>query len=179
MDEIINIELADLNDLEQSSAKLEAILIMTQVQRWKETFDTIGLAGQIALIARDILYRGLIETLGSRLERNASWERFKEDLQDVPVEVVGLIPGIPDWVGKMKLLVDMGFHLMDKEKALQDDAANLIKKHNAPQEFIQLYTSSLEVWINWAVPLSTTIGDMLLRANRQLGGDVTDANQAA
>ena len=33
VDEIINIELADLNDLEQSSAKLEAILIMTQVKR--------------------------------------------------------------------------------------------------------------------------------------------------
>jgi hypothetical protein len=39
-----------------------------------------------------MLYEGLAETLGSRLERQVSWERFKDDLADVPIEAMGVIP---------------------------------------------------------------------------------------
>ncbi len=64
----------------------EASLLVAQVKHWGSEFETLVVCAQLGLICRGILYRGLIDTLGSRLERQASWEEFKEDLADVPLE---------------------------------------------------------------------------------------------
>jgi hypothetical protein len=171
--ETLDKELADLPVWQRQLAPLEAYLLMAQVKQWKQAFEVIALSGQLAIICRNMLYRGLIETLGSRLERQASWERFKEDLREVPTEAAGAIPVIGDAVGKMKLLVDMASHLFDKEAALEAEAADLITKQRRAREFVDLYTASIKAWVSWAVPITTSINDMSKKVQRQLAGQAT------
>jgi hypothetical protein len=164
--------LTGLSDLEMGSAKLEAALIVGQAKQWRSTFEVIAIGAQVGLLCRGMLYSGLIRTLGSQLERQASWARFKEDLADVPVEAMAAIPVIGDVIGTAKLLFDMAVHLFDKEKALKDEAADLMVRQTRAREFIELYTASMGAWAGWAVPLQEGISDMLLRTNKQLAGQV-------
>jgi hypothetical protein len=181
--ETLDKELRDLSDLERGSATLEAALLLSQVKAWRVSLEALGLAGQVALICRNILYRGLFETLGSGLERQVSWEKFKEDFGGVPIEAAGTIPVIGDVVGKTKLLIDMAFDLFDKERVLQDEAADLATKHARAHEFVELYSASIQAWSNWAVPLSKSTADMLLSINKEFNkgfaGETTTANASS
>lgn len=78
--DILRKELTGLSDTDMSIAVNEASLLVTQVKHWRSEFETQAVCAQLGLICRGILYRGLIDTLGSRPERQASWEKFKEDL---------------------------------------------------------------------------------------------------
>ncbi len=177
--DILHKELTGLSDTDMSSAMIEASLLVTQVKSWRQAFETLAVCAQLGLICRGMLYRGLIETLGSRLERQASWEKFKEDLADVPLEAISTIPVLGDVIGKAKLIVDMAFHLLDKEKALEDEAADLATKNTRAGEFVELYRASILAWANWAVALQKTIADMLLTTHKQLAGHLDAGSPGA
>ena len=168
--DILRKELAGLSDTDMSIAVNEASLLVSQVKDWRSEFKTLAVCAQLGLICRGILYRGLIDTLGSRLERQASWERFKEDLADVPLEAMATIPVFGDVIGKAKLIFDMALHLLDKEKALEDEAADLAAKQTRAREFVELYSASVLAWANWAAALQSAIADILMATRKQLAG---------
>jgi hypothetical protein len=78
--DILGRELVGLSEADMRIAMSEASLLVAQVKDWRQEFETLVVCAQLGLICRGMLYRGLIETLGSQLERQASWEKFKEVL---------------------------------------------------------------------------------------------------
>jgi hypothetical protein len=62
--------------------------------------------------------------------------------------------------------------LIDKERALEDEAADLIDRQTRAREFVDLYSASMGTWATWAIGLQEVIADMLLRTDKQLAGQV-------
>ncbi len=76
------------------------------------------------------------------------------------------------------MIFDIALHLLDKEKALEDEAADLAAKQTRAREFIELYRASMLAWANWAAALQNAIVDILLGTQKQLAGrlDTGSAN---
>lgn len=174
--DVLRKDLMGLSDSDMTLAIMEASHLVSQVKHWRRAFDLLKLFADLGLICRGMLYSGVIETLGSRLERQASWNRFMEDVAKVPVEATSVIPIFGDLVGKVKLLVDMAGHLIDKEKALEDEAADLISRQARAREFVQLYSASILTWGGWSMPLQKTTADTLLKTHRELAGEADTSN---
>lgn len=177
--DILRKDLAGLSDTDMSIARIEASLLVKQVKDWRREFETLAVCAQLGLICRGMLYRGLIDTLGSRLERQASWEKFKEDLGQIPAEAIPSILGIGEVFGKAKLFVEMVSHLLAKEEVLKNEVADLAAKNTRAREFVELYNASILAWANWAAALQNAIADMLLATRKQLAGhlDTGSADQ--
>jgi hypothetical protein len=156
--------------MEMTISLAEASWLGLRVKQWQETFETLALFAQLGLIWRVLLYAGMVETLGSRLERQASWEKFKEDLRDVPVEAASMIPVIGEVIGKAKLIFEMAVHLIDKEKTLGDEVADLAAKQTRAREFVELYVASMLRWGQVAATLGNGLADMLLETEKELAG---------
>jgi hypothetical protein len=145
-------------------------MLVTVVRGLRTSFEILAACAQYGLICRGMLYSGLAATLGSRLERQASWEKFKDDLAEVPVEAMSAIPVIGDVIGKAKLIFDIAVHLIDKEKALEDEAADLAAKQARAREFVELYSAAMVAWGEWAMSLQNAVTELMLHTSRQLAG---------
>jgi hypothetical protein len=161
-----------LSHSDMSIAELEASHLVRQVRQWQRAFEVLKIYAEIGLMCRGMLYRGLIETLGSRPERQASWEKFEEDLADLPVEAMSIIPMIGDVIGKIKFFGGMAVHWIAKEKALKDKNAAVIVWQTRALEFVELYSNSMLTWVSWAGGLQKVMGDELLSTSKQLAGQV-------
>jgi hypothetical protein len=170
MDDIIRKDLPGLSKVEMTLSLAQASMLGLRVKEWQQTFKILAALAQFGLIWRNILYAGIIETLGSQLERQASWEKFKKDLAEVPVEAMSIIPIVGDLIGKAKLIFDMVVHLLDKEKALEDEAADLVTKQLRAHEFVDLYVASILRWGEVAAVQGKGLTDMLLRTRKELAG---------
>jgi hypothetical protein len=166
--DIIRKDLTGLSDADMNVSMNEAAFLVRTVKDRRDSFDVLATCAQGGMICRGMLYSGLVETLGSRLERGASWEKFKDDLADVPVEAMSVIPVVGDVIGKAKLIFDMCTDLINKEKALKAEVADLAAKHARARDFVELYSASLLAWASWAVALQKVVVDMVLHTSKQL-----------
>lgn len=96
----------------------------------------------------------------------------------MPLEAIATVPVFGDVIGKAKLIFNMALHLLDKEKALEDEAADLAAKQTRASEFVVLYRASMLAWANWAAALQNAIAGILLGTQKQLAGrlDTGSAN---
>ena len=145
----------------------EALALEFQVKQLKQTFENLAILEQLGLVWRGILYAGLVGTLGSRLERQASWERFKEDLNDVPGEMISTISGV-DFIGKARLIFNMIVDLTDKEEALRREAEDLKAKYTRAREFVELYLASMLRWGEGWIGIQKAINDLLELIEKRL-----------
>ena len=159
-----------LSDVDTTISLSEAALLVQQVRLWRQAFGVLRTCAQAGMLCRGMLYTGLIETLGSRLERGASWERFKDDLAEVPIEAMGMIPIVGEVVKTGKLIIDLCIDLFDKENALDKEAKDLIAKQSRAREFAEIYNLAMLTWVNWAVPLQRVIAEMLLQRQTEMSG---------
>jgi hypothetical protein len=147
-------------------ANLEAMLLRAQQRQLRALKNILIAGGCLGMICRGVLYRSIIEEQGSRLERYAAAEKFRKKLSDVPIEILSHIlpPPIGEFIGPIKIIMDLVLSLAKKERALKEMRKQLIDSYEAAIDFIKTYSLAMMTWFEWANKILDHLNNLLLQA---------------